>query len=304
MKRIHIDTEAFALNLPTPSPTFAAETMAQLRALAAKKEEIPMKRKPLTCILIAAMLLVLLAATALAAYTLTRSPEADAISKARKALAADYGLTSETIGLFYAESIQQGDTWTVTFHADGFNPTLLGGYTVTLTPGKDPETSWTYDDVDPATWKDGSLEAPVWGQPQMLKALKDKKAAEAVLARIEWPTAVPRPSVQQTPIPLKEGESRLNGEILHKATPGPKDITEDQALDLAMQALMEEAPFTKEVLDTADVMAEFYESNTGNSIWSFQIYVVDGGIEQLCGVVLDARTGEILRTAVTTGGNG
>jgi hypothetical protein len=96
----------------------------------------------------------------------------------------------------------------------------------------------------------------------------------------------------------------LNGEILHKATPGPKDITEDQALDLARQALMEEAPFTKEVLDAADVMAEFYESNTGNSIWSFQIYVVDGGIEQLCGVVLDARTGEILRTAVTTGGNG
>ena len=304
MKRKHIDAGAFSGSLPPPSPTFAADTMAKLRALAAKEEKKTVKHKTFTSILVAALLLVLLAATALAAYTLTRSPQADAVSQARKALAADYGLTSETIGLFYAEPEQKGDTWTVTFHADGFYPPLLGDYTVTLAKGKDPEASWTHDAVDPAVWQSGSLDAPVWGQPQMLKALKDKEAAEAIQAKVSRSGASPEPLVRQTPAPLKEGESLWNGEILRKAEPGPGDITQDQALGFARQSIMEETPLTSEALDTADVMAEFYERENGNPIWGFQIYVVDGGIEQVCGVMIDARTGEILLTAVTTGGNG
>ncbi len=304
MNHKHIDAKTFAVNLPPPSPKFSADTMARLRAIAAKEEKKPMKRKAFATVLIAAILLVLLAATALAAYTLTRSPQATAVSVARKALFANYGLTSETIGLFYTKSEQQGNTWNVTFVADGFYPPLLGDYTVTLAPGKDPETHWTHDDVDPALWQNGSLDAPVWGQTQMLKALMNSEAAAAVQKRMDWSKVSPAAVVQQTPIPLKEGEYRWNGQIIRKAAPGPDDIPQDKALELAQQALMEDTPLTKEVLDTADVMAEFYERDTGNPIWRFQIYLVDCGIEQGCGVMIDARTGEILLTAVTTGGNG
>jgi hypothetical protein len=265
-----------------------------------------MKRKAFTSILVTALLLTLLTATALAAYTLTRSPQADAISQARTALSEDYGLTSETIGLFDITAEQEGNTWSVTFLAAGFYPPLLGDYTVTLAPGKDPETHWTHDDVDPALWQDGSLDAPVWGQPQMLKSLQDKEALAVVQGRMDWSTVVrPTTSATQTPPPLKEGESLWHGQILRKATPGTDDIPQDQALELARQALLEDTSLTKEALDTAEVFpAEFYERDTGNPIWGFRFYVVDGGIEQDCAVMIDARTGEILLTNIITGANG
>jgi hypothetical protein len=265
-----------------------------------------MKRKTFTCILVTALLLVILAATALAAYTLLRSKQADAVSQARHALSEKYGLTPETIGLFDTQSEQQGDVWTVEFHGAGYNPALLGDYTVTLVPGKAPEARWTHDDADPAVWEDGSLDAPVWGQKQMLKALKDKDAAAKATAQFIWlwPKLSAQPSVSQTPMPLKEDEALYQGKIIREATPGPDDIPQSKALDMAKQAIAEEAPLTKETLDSADVMMTFYQRETGNPIWDIHLFFISDGIEQGWGVTLDARTGEILMTGATTGGNG
>ena len=304
MKHKLVNTEALESIMPPPSKAFAADSIALLRALHAKEEEKIMKRKPLTVILVAALLLVLLTATALAAITLTRSKQADAIINARSALAEKYGLTPETIGLFDIQTEQKGDTWMVVFNAAGFYPPLLGDYTVALEPGKTPDAHWTHDGVDHDLWENGSLDAPVWGQKQMLKALKDKEAAAAIQAKLDWSKVSVHPSVLQTPVPLKEDEARLLGEIVHAALPGPEDIAESQALDLARLAIVEEAPHVKQTLNTADVMMTFYKRVDGDPIWDIHLYFVADGIEQGWGVVIDAHTGEILQIGAITGGNG
>lgn len=263
-----------------------------------------MKRKMAASVLLAILAAVLLAATAFAAYTLTRSPEADAVSRARRALSAGYGLTPQTLGLFYAEIGQDGNTWTVTFHADGFYPPLLGDYTVTLAKDEAPVTHWTHEEVDPAIWEDGSLDAPAWGQPQLLNALQDNDAAQAAQAKYYAAETPGIPRVTPPPSAIAEGALTWNGQRLRISSSGPDDMPEEDALAIAKQALMEETGLTQEALDAADVMVEFYERESGNSIWGFHLYLVVDGIEQGCGVMLDAQTGEILSTGVVTGGNG
>lgn len=304
MKQKHINANTVRDNLPTPSGEFFTATMTQLEYLATREEK-PMKRKVFSSILIATLILALLAASALAAYALTRSKEVDAISQARKALEMDYGLTTETFGLFYTVAEQDGETWTVTFYAEWFYPPMLGDYTVTLTPGKEAQTSWTHDDgVDPGLWQDGGLDAPVWGQPQMLAGLHDNEAAAAIIASMDREAVEPRRTEPPGMDMLKEGESIWQGHILRHAEPGLDDIQQEEAIPLARQALMEETTLTKEALDTADVTVNFYERDTGNSLWGFDFYLVDNGIEQNYGVMLDAHTGEILHIDIVTGANG
>lgn len=277
---------------------------ALMAAANSVKEDPPMKKKMAASVLLAILAAVLLAATAFAAYTLTRSPEADAVSRARRALSAEYGLTPQTLGLFYAETEQDGNTWTVTFHADGFYPPLLGDYTVALAKGGAPVTHWTHEEVDPAVWEDGSLDALVWGQPQLLKALQDSDAASAAQAKYYAAETTGTPRVTPPPSAIEEGAFTWNGQRLRISSPGPNDMPEEEALAIAKQALMEETGLTQESLDAADVMVEFYERDSGNSIWGFHLYLVVDGIEQGCGVMLDAQTGKILSTGVATGGNG
>lgn len=302
MKKKNISATTVRNNLPTPSEEFFAATMTRLEHLATREAK-PMKRKAFSSILVAAVVLVMLAATAFAAYTLTRSKQADAISKARAALTADYGLTSETIGLFFAEASQDDDGWTIIFRPEGYHPSLLGEYTVILSNDKTPETSWTHDAVDPSVWQDGSLDSPVWGQPQMRNALLDPKAASAISANMDWSSVPTRqmPSPDRMP---KKGEAYCLDEIVRVATPGPSDIPQDKATAMAIQALMEETSLSQKVLEAADAVADFYERDVGNPLWSFHFYLLDNGVEQGCAVVLDAHTGEILLTAVVTGNNG
>ena len=103
---------------------------------------------------------------------------------------------------------------------------------------------------------------------------------------------------------LKEGESIWYGEIIRDAVPGPDDISQDVAMDLARKTIMEESQLTKEALEAAAVLVDFYERDSGNPMWGFSFQLTDNGIEQDWGLMVDARTGEILLLNVITGGNG
>lgn len=144
------------------------------------EEEKPVKRKISTSILIVALVIVLLTATALAAFSLYRSSESEAISRAREVLSEAYDLTPPTLGLFITTASRNGDAWEVTFRADnsdGIDAERMGNYVVTLRDGKEPTVDWTHSDVDTSLWLGGGLEAPVWGQEQMLEALVQKRNA-------------------------------------------------------------------------------------------------------------------------------
>lgn len=305
MKQKHIDAKAMADSFPTPDPAFVTDTMARLRETAAG-EEIPMKRKTFTTVLITVLLLIVLAATSLAAYTLLRSEQSEAVTQARQALAADYGLTSETMGLFAFTAEQDGATWTVTFRGEGMYPPLLGNYTVVLTPGKAPQTSWTHDDVDPAVWQNGSLDAPVWGQPQMLTALQNPDMAAEIQAKMDWSSLndAPRETPPPPDHPMEDDETYYNGEYFLRTEPGPDDLPQTEAEAMARQALLEDTTLSAEALERAVITTTFLETREGHAQWHIQYYLIDNGIEQVCGVVIEAKTGEIVLTSVTTGGNG
>lgn len=266
----------------------------------------PMKKK-LTAGLALAIVLVILTATAFAAYMLLWSPQADAQSRARQALSDAYGLTPETIGCFIADARQNGDTWTITFTGEGFNPGLLGTYTVVLT-GDSATASWSHDDVDKALWQSGDLLAPVWGQPQIVKALHDTHAANAAQAELLKDTPVditPRETPPGGPESFAEGRAWWNGEWIQISTPGDGDLTEEQAKEIAYQVLMVEFGLTREELDVGSmVQCDFYTRDSGGTLWGFSVNIVKDGVPWGCGVTMDGQTGEILMTNVITGGNG
>jgi hypothetical protein len=229
----------------------------------------PMKKK-LTAGLALAIILIVLTATAFAAYVLLWSPQADAQSQARQALADVYGLTPETLGCFSANTQQDGDAWTVTFTGDGFNPGLLGTYTVVISGGS-TTASWSHDDVDKALWENGDLYAPVWGQPQIAEALRDTEAANAAQAELlkDAPPVeiVPMVTPPGGPESLKEGTAFWNGELIRESTPGENDLTEAQAMEIAYQAFLEEFGITREELDAGTIAGnEFYIRENGGTL--------------------------------------
>lgn len=261
-----------------------------------------MKRKVFTAVIAAVLMAVLLATSALAAWALLRSDEAEAVQTARKALGEEYGLTAETLGLFATQSESEGDVWTVTFRPAGLHPALLGSYTVTQKKGEAPEATWTYDDVDPQTWQGGDMESRVWGQPQLLWALHNYAEASAIIQAMDLPEAAHAPAF--TPPPnLREDESFWQGQILREGAPGPEDIPEADALSLAKAALLEDTNLRPETLDGAYVLVDFSERDEGNPLWGFDFHVEQDGVAMGCGVMLDARTGEILLTNVVAGAN-
>lgn len=276
---------------------------ALMAAANSVKEETTMRKKMMTSVLIAAMMLVLLTATAFAVYTLTRSEQDNMVSQARKALMSEYGLTTETLGLFYVETEQTGDKWDITFVADGFYPPLLGDYVVKIAPETPVDVSWTHDNVDPALWQEGELTAPVWGQPQMLYALKNRDEADDVAASL-WAGEATIPP-QGKSVKIVSGDTFMwNGQSLKLSTPSGTAMPKAEALALAKQVLIEETGLTEAELNEGSVSIEFYEREEGTPIWAFQFYLVNDDIEVGLGVMLDAHSGEILSTGITTGGNG
>lgn len=271
MKRIRIDESSLMRNVPPPSPTFSANTMAKLYAKAVEEEKI-VKRKIPMAMIIAAILVVALAATALA-IGLRRSAEADAIVNARKALMDDYGLTSETIGCFNYQVSQDGDTWEITFTGAAWELSRLGSYTVILAPGEIPQTKWSHDDVDPTLWQEGNLDAPVWGQKQILKRLQmPQKEWEEYLRTTTLPPTIEN-EVDDRSLLIGTEEIYL---MFLTVTPDENDIGEEEALVLAKQAAKERYAIEDDTFDnsintvTLAVPAEL----------GFKVNMIEGGVRQ------------------------
>lgn len=266
----------------------------------------PMKKK-LTAGLVLALVCILITVTAFAAYLLLWSPQADAVSRARQALADTYGLTPETMGCFLTDTQQSGNTWTVTFTGEGLSPGLLGSYTVVVTENS-AKASWSHDDVDPALWQSGGLSAPVWGQPQIAEALRNPEeanAAQAALVPADQPVPTPRATPPGGPESFQDGTGYWNGEFIYEAEPGDNALSKAQAWEIACQALIEEFGLTRAELDAGDVVeAAFYTRESGGTLWGFDIHIMKDGLCWGCGVMMDGQTGELLMVNVMTGGNG
>lgn len=272
------------------------------------EEEKPMKRK-LSLSLALVLAAMMLTVGALAAATLLRSPEADAVTQARQAVMERYGLTVETLGVFYNTYERTDDGWRVTFHpateiSAVMNERLVGVYTVEKA-ADGLQASWSNDGVDPAAYADGSLSAPVWGQEQLRKYLHEgheealaighqnlagttpPPAPEAVVGASVWMEGTVEVAPQEGDMPMAEAK-----EIMRAAVQAELALTDDQA------ALLDAAE------DYDEAAVQLICGADGTRMWEFEVEFDLDGTHYSGGVFINAKTGEVVRIAYSVLGNG
>lgn len=269
-----------------------------------------MKRK-LTMSLALALAMVMLASVAVAAVVLTYSPGASVLKQARDAVVDKYGLTYETLGLFNHSMELMGDKSVVTFQCyllDAQGENLTGEYTVTIPEGGEASVVWTYDDVDPAIWESGDMDAPVWGQLQLERYLKERATGEDVDYFVAVDDGSVTYEVGVTPVPtvLPHAETEIVEVVISQIKPGPDDLTRDEAIALAGAALMDSFALTEEQIAMTDFFICELEQigEYATRTWRIHAGYSQGEIDMGMYVLIDAATGEIIDIDLTTGGNG
>ena len=259
-------------------------------------EDRPMRARPKRMVWLAAALVLVLAAAVAVAAGLTRSAKYDAKLLAHQALEEKYGFTQD-MDSFFTCSVEEADGQTVvTYRANadiGDFAWKLGDYTVTIRGGK-AEASWSNDGEAVG----GDFSSDVWDTALLAQGIARRKAGE------EW--------YEITGETLETGESLSGAEKTtpevsaageSAVQPGEGMLTEQEALDLARQALEGDGGISAEALnDPENELYAVCRTEDGKTVWNVWFHTAEG----ICVVTLDAADGTILDVIIDTGmaGNG
>ena len=259
-------------------------------------EDKPTHARPKRMVWLAAALVLVLAAAVAVAAGLTRSAKYDAKLLAHQALEEKYGFTQD-MDSFFTCSVEEADGQTVvTYRANadiGDFAWKLGDYTVTIRDGK-AEASWSNDGE--AVSDDFSSD--VWDTALLARGIERRKAGE------EW--------YEITGETLETGESLSGAEKTtpevsaageSAVQPGEGMLAEQEALDLARQALEGDGGISAEALnDPENELYAVCQKEEGKTVWNVWFHSAEG----ISVVTLDAADGTILDVIVDTGmaGNG
>lgn len=259
-------------------------------------EDKPTHARPKRMVWLAAALVLVLAAAVAVAAGLTRSAKYDAKLLAHHALEEKYGFTRDMDSFFRCTVEEKAGETVVTYSADedvGDFAWKLGDYTVTIRDGK-AEASWSNDGEAVG----GDFSSDVWDTALLAQGIARRKAGE------EW--------YEITGETLETGES-LSG--AKKTTPevsaagesavqpGEGMLAEQEALDLARQALEGDGGISAEALnDPENELYAVCQKEEGKTVWNVWFHSAEG----INVVTLDAADGTILDVIVDTGmaGNG
>ena len=259
-------------------------------------EDKPTHARPKRMVWLAAALILVLAAAAAVAAGLTRSAKYDAKLLAHQALEEKYGFTQD-MDSFFTCSVEEADGQTVvTYRANadiGDFAWKLGDYTVTIRDGK-AEASWSNDGEAVG----GDFSSDVWDTALLAQGIARRKAGE------EW--------YEITGETLETGESLSGAEKTtpevsaageSAVQPGEGMLAEQEALDLARQALEGDGGISAEALnDPENELYAVCQKEEGKTVWNVWFHSAEG----ISVVTLDAADGTILDVIVDTGmaGNG
>ena len=259
-------------------------------------EDQPMRARPKRMVWLAAALVLVLAAAVAVAAGLTRSAKYDAKLLAHHALEEKYGFTQD-MDSFFTCSVEEADGQTVvTYRANadiGDFAWKLGDYIVTIRDGK-AEASWSNDGEAVG----GDFSSDVWDTALLARGIERRKAGE------EW--------YEITGETLETGESLSGAEKTtpevsaageSAVQPGEGMLAEQEALDLARQALEGDGGISAEALnDPENELYAVCQKEEGKTVWNVWFHSAEG----ISVVTLDAADGTILDVIVDTGmaGNG
>lgn len=259
-------------------------------------EDKPTHARPKRMVWLAAALILVLAAAVAVAAGLTRSAKYDAKLLAHQALEEKYGFTRD-MDSFFTCSVEEADGQTVvTYRANadiGDFAWKLGDYIVTIRDGK-AEASWSNDGEAVG----GDFSSDVWDTTLLARGIERRKAGE------EW--------YEITGETLETGESLSGAEKTtpevsaageSAVQPGEGMLAEQEALDLARQALEGDGGISAEALnDPENELYAVCQKEEGKTVWNVWFHSAEG----ISVVTLDAADGTILDVIVDTGmaGNG
>ncbi|MBS5618411.1 MAG: hypothetical protein KHW90_08385 [Clostridiales bacterium] len=259
-------------------------------------EDKPTHARPKRMVWLAAALVLVLAAAVAVAAGLTRSAKYDAKLLAHQALEEKYGFTRD-MDSFFTCSVEEADGQTVvTYRANadiGDFAWKLGDYIVTIRDGK-AEASWSNDGEAVG----GDFSSDVWDTALLARGIERRKAGE------EW--------YEITGETLETGESLSGAEKTtpevsaageSAVQPGEGMLVEQEALDLARQALEGDGGISAEALNNPEsVTYAVCRKEEGKTVWNVWLHSAEG----ISVVTLDAADGTILDVIVDTGmaGNG
>ena len=259
-------------------------------------EDKPTHARPKRMVWLAAALILVLAAAVAVAAGLTRSAKYDAKLLAHQALEEKYGFTRD-MDSFFTCSVEEADGQTVvTYRANadiGDFAWKLGDYIVTIRDGK-AEASWSNDGEAVS----GDFSSDVWDTALLARGIERRKAGE------EWYEIMGETletgeslsgAEKTTPEVSAAGESAVQ--------PGEGMLAEQEALDLARQALEGDGGISAEALnDPENELYAVCQKEEGKTVWNVWFHSAEG----ISVVTLDAADGTILDVIVDTGmaGNG
>lgn len=259
-------------------------------------EDKPTHARPKRMVWLAAALVLVLAAAVAVAAGLTRSAKYDAKLLAHQALEEKYGFTRDMDSFFRCTVEEKAGETVVTYSADedvGDFAWKLGDYTVTIRDGK-AEASWSNDGEAVG----GDFSSDVWDTALLARGIERRKAGE------EW--------YEITGETLETGESLSGAEKTtpevsaageSAVQPGEGMLAEQEALDLARQALEGDGGISAEALnDPENELYAVCQKEEGKTVWNVWFHSAEG----ISVVTLDAADGTILDVIVDTGmaGNG
>lgn len=259
-------------------------------------EDKPTHARPKRMVWLAAALILVLAAAAAVAAGWARSTQYDAKRLAHHALEEKYGFTRDMDSFFRCTVEEKAGEMVVTYSADedvGDFAWKLGDYIVTIRDGK-AEASWSNDGEAVS----GDFSSDVWDTALLARGIERRKAGE------EW--------YEITGETLETGESLSGAEKTtpevsaageSAVQPGEGMLAEQEALDLARQALEGDGGISAEALNAPE--NELYavcQKEEGKMVWNVWFHTAEG----ICVVTLDAADGTILDVIIDTGmaGNG
>lgn len=259
-------------------------------------EDKPTHARPKRMVWLAAALVLVLAAAVAVAAGLTRSAKYDAKLLAHHALEEKYGFTRDMDSFFRCTVEEKAGETVVTYSADedvGDFAWKLGDYIVTIRDGK-AEASWSNDGEAVS----GDFSSDVWDTALLAQGIERRKAGE------EW--------YEITGETLETGESLSSAEKTtpevsaageSAVQPGEGMLAEQEALDLARQALEGDGGISAEALnDPENELYAVCQKEEGKTVWNVWFHSAEG----ISVVTLDAADGTILDVIVDTGmaGNG
>lgn len=253
----------------------------QVLHAADRKRGPAMKKR--TVIIALALCLCLMTGVAVAAYAISYTPQTSANQLAIQAWKEVYGLTDEAIGLFFDPVQEENGLYTFTLKNNLLVSDELTGFYRAIVADGTATVSWTHDSVPAGTYSSGALDCFIWGPPQInyLASLRQAERDQQLL-----PYQTKERKIDHTPLEIS---------VL---TPAPGEVTEPEAIHLALQVLRDTYGLDIDALPESSISTLMTDFSLPQPSWYVYVHSPTGDATYY--VIINAQNGEIYRVAIYT----